>query len=60
MKDFIITEENVPNSIKDMNTNKTAGPDKIDPKLIIGCKKTLIKPLTKIQCSWGQRPWGTD
>ena len=48
MEVFIITEEDVSNSIKEMNPNKTTGPDEIHPKLIMECKEALIKPLTKI------------
>ena len=48
MEDFIITEDDVSNSIKEMNPNETTGPDKINPKLIIECKEALIKPLSNI------------
>ena len=46
MNDIAITEEEVNKLLKDLQVNKSAGPDQINPRVLYECADVLSKPLT--------------
>lgn len=48
LMDTPITEDIVRKTIKDINPNKSQGPDLVHPKLIHECREQIVNPLTKI------------